>query len=50
MIGLIKRNFMHMDKHTFVMWYKSLVRTHIEYAVLIWCLYKKGDIEDIEKI
>ena len=50
MIGLIKRNFIHMDKHTFVMLYKSLVRTHIEYAVSVWCPYKKGDIEDIEKI
>jgi len=39
-----------MDKHTFVMLYKSLVRTHIEYAVSVWCPYKKGDIEDIEKI
>jgi len=25
MIGLIKGNFIHMDKHTFVMLYKSLV-------------------------
>ena len=50
MIGLIKRNFIHMDKHTFVMLYKSFVRTHIEYAVSVWCPYKKGDIEDIEKI
>jgi len=50
MIGLIKRNVIHMDKHTFVMLYKSLVRTHIEYAVSVWCPYKKGDIEDMEKI
>jgi len=32
------------------MLYKSLVRTHIEYAVSVWCPYKKEDIEDIEKI
>ena len=38
-----------MDKHTFVMLYKSLVRTHIEYAVSVWCPYKKGDIEKIQK-
>jgi len=45
MIGLIKRNFIHMDKHTFVMLYKSLVRTHIEYAVSVWCPYKKGELD-----
>ena len=38
-----------MDKHKFVMLYKSLVRTHIEYAVSVWCPYKKGDIEKIQK-
>jgi len=31
------------------MLYKSLVRTHIEYAVSVWCPYKKGDIEKIQK-
>jgi len=46
MIGLIKINFYTC----YVMLYKSLVRTHIEYAVSVWCPYKKGDIEDIEKI
>ena len=39
-----------MDMHTFALLYKSLVRTHIEHAVSLWCPYKKGDIEEIEKI
>jgi len=46
MIGIIKRNFINMDMHTFALLYKSLVKTHIEYAVS----YKKGDIVEIEKI
>ena len=48
MIGLIKINF--YTCYVMLGIYKSLVRTHIEYAVSVWCPYKKGDIEDIEKI
>jgi len=50
LIGLIKRNFIHMDSRTFVMLYKALVRPHVEYANSIWSPYKKGDIEAIEKV
>ena len=50
MIGLIKRNFIHMDSRTFIMLYKVLVRPHVEYANSIWSPYKKGDIEAIEKV
>ena len=49
MIGLIKRNFIHMDSRTFVILYKALVRPHVEYANSIWPPYKKGDTEAIEK-
>ena len=41
MIGLIKRNFIHMDKNTFCLLYKALVRLHVEYAHSVWCPYKK---------
>jgi len=34
--GIIKRNFIHMDTHTLVLLYKSLVRPHVEYAVPVW--------------
>ena len=50
MIGLIKRNFIHMDSRTFIMLYKALVRPHVEYANSIWSPYKKGDIQAIEKV
>jgi len=41
MIGLIKTNFIHMDSRTFVMLYKALVRSQVEYANSIWSPYKK---------
>jgi len=39
MIGLLKKNFIHMDCHS-----------HLEYASSVWSSYKKYDIQQIEKI
>ena len=39
-----------MDKNTFIMLYKALVRPHLEYANGVWLPYKKGDVEIIEKV
>ena len=33
-----------MDKNTFVLLYKAIIRPHLKYANSVWCLYKKGDI------
>ncbi|KAK3099403.1 hypothetical protein FSP39_003853 [Pinctada imbricata] len=42
MLGVIKRNFKHLDKDSFLHLYKSLVRPHLEYASCAWyTLYKK---------
>ena len=41
MLGIIKRNFKYMDNFTFLTLYKSLVRSHLEYAGSIWSPYKK---------
>ena len=49
-LGVIKRNFIHMDKSTFVLLYKAMVRPHLEYSNSVWCPFKKGDIENIEKV
>jgi len=49
-IGLIKRNFIHMDSRTFIMLHKAMVRPHVDYANSIWSPYKKRDIEAIEKV
>jgi len=50
MIGIIKRNFIHVDEKTFILLYKALVHLHVEYANSVWNPYKKGDIEEIEKV
>jgi len=49
-LGVIKRNFIYMDKSTLVLLYKAMVRPHLEYANSVWCLFNKGDIENIEKV
>jgi len=49
-LGVIKRNFIYMNKNTCTLLFKALVRPHLEYANVVWCPYKKGDIEIIEKV
>jgi len=49
-LGVIKRNFIYIDKNTFSVLYKAMVRLHLEYANAVWCPYKKDDIERIEKV
>jgi len=39
-----------MDEHTFISLYKSMVRSHVESAISVWCPFKTGDIKEIEKI
>jgi len=41
MFSIIKRNFLYLNKHSFVSLYKAMVRPHLEYANSVWCLYKK---------
>ena len=49
-LGIIKRNFIHLDNESFMLLYKAMVRPHLEYANSVWCPYKKGDIELVEKV
>ena len=35
-MGIIRRSFSHLDKSTFNLLFKSLVRPHIEYAHSVW--------------
>ena len=42
MVGIIKRNFKCTDNFTFITLYKSLVRSHLEYAGGVWSPYKRG--------
>ena len=36
MLGIINRNFSNLDIFSFLMLYKSTVRSHIEYGNVIW--------------
>jgi len=50
MLGLVKRNFIHLTEDAFVALYKSLVRCHLEYANSVWNPYRQGLITDLEKV
>ena len=50
MLGLIKRNFKHVTSPTFVMLYKSMVRSHLDCCCIVWTPDRKGDIEALEKV
>ena len=46
-LRIIKINFI---EDAFVMLYKSLVRSHLEYANLVWNPHRLGLIKDLEKV
>ncbi len=50
MLGIIKRNFSSMSRNCLIMLYKSMVRSHLEYANIVWNPIKKGDVENLEKV
>jgi len=49
MLGLIKRNFMYLTEEAFVTLYKSVARSHLEYANSVWNPHRQGLIKDLEK-
>jgi len=50
MVGLIKRNFKYLSVSSFVLVYKNLVRSHLDYCYCVRNLYRKTDIETLEKL
>ena len=50
MLGVIKRNFRHLTISTFVLLYKSMVRSHLDYCSSVWAPYMKGDIKALERV
>ena len=50
MLGIIRRNFVDLDTNCFLLIYKCMVRSHLEYAGSVWNPYKKGLIKEIESI
>ena len=49
-MGIIKRNFMQLDKNIFVPLYTTIVRPHLEYGQSIWSPYKRGEVRKIEAV
>ena len=50
MLGIIKRNFIHLTPDSFVILYKALVRSHLEYAVCVWNPHYQFLTEKLEKV
>ena len=48
-LGIINRNFSDLYRFSFLMLYKSMVRSHIEYANVIWSPYKQYRIVESRK-
>jgi len=49
-LGIIKRNFQHVDKVAFVLLHKALIRSHLKYANTVLSPYKQYLIEVVEKV
>jgi len=49
MLGIIKRNFIYLTPDSFVVLYKFLVRSHLEYAVCVWNPHHQALIEKNRK-
>ena len=52
MTKIIRRTFQFLDKHTFLPLYKTMVRTHLDYAMAVWHPYKikyKIALENIQR-
>jgi len=49
-LGIIKRNFQNVDKVAFILLYKALVRSYLEYAKTVLSPYKQYLIEVVGKV
>jgi hypothetical protein len=50
MLGIINRNFSKLDKVSFVLLYKCLVRSQLEYANSVWNPYKSSAVNMLESV
>ena len=51
MLGITKRNFSYISRKCFIILYKSLVRSHSEYAnSSVWYPKRKMDVEKLERV
>ena len=50
MLGVIKRNFKYLQLSSFILLYKNMARSHLDYCSSVCTPYRTGDIEDLEKV
>ena len=50
MLWLIKRNIKDTGRDVFLILYKHLVRSHLEYCNFVWAPYKKSYIDKLENV
>ena len=49
-MAVIRISFTCIDCKCFNLLYKSVVKPHLEYGVIVWFPYKMKDIEAVEKV
>ena len=49
-LGCLARTFRHLNKDTFLLLYKAMVRPHLEYASCVWCPHLKKNRDLIEQV
>ena len=49
-LGIIRRSFMYLSAEIFIPLYKAMVRSHFDYAMVIWNPHTVKYIESIEGV
>ena len=50
LLGIIRRSFCALNNTSFILPCKAIMRPHLEFAATIWNPYKKGYVDDLEKV
>ena len=50
MSGIVKINFIYLTPDSFVVLYKTMICSHLEYAVSVWNPHHQSLIEKLEKV
>jgi ribonuclease P/MRP protein subunit RPP40 len=49
-IGMVRRNFRHLDIEDFILIYKTYIRSHLEYCIQAWSPHLVKDIKILERV